>query len=276
MKKVKLRSLLLGTYITFITSISPLAISYDRCIDTDPNNSRDIITDEEVTVCVREWVPTISQLYTIPPQIVVTRPATTTQTGITSTIQTMTTTTEEIASTTTIQEIQTTVVETESTAADEILEVVFETTTEADVEAEVAEEESADIVEEITSEIVETLTPEPEVVESTLPITDQEFILIANVISHEAGCSWIGEYERACIVAAIMNRVNDSRWPNTVDAVVHQPYQMFNVPYNRVDYSGIGTEVIDNAIYAYFNGTYDCGSINSWYGDGRNNHFYTI
>lgn len=44
-----------------------------------------------------------------------------------------------------------------------------------------------------------------------LPITEQEFILLANVVSHEAGSSWITEYDRACIVAAIMNRVADSR-----------------------------------------------------------------
>jgi hypothetical protein len=71
-----------------------------------------------------------------------------------------------------------------------------------------------------------------------------------------------------------MNRLADPRFPNTIDSVVHQPYQMFDVPYYRIDYSGIGYEPINNAIYAYFNGTYDCGSINSWSGDGKHNYFY--
>lgn len=109
---------------------------------------------------------------------------------------------------------------------------------------------------------------------TSLPITEQEWILIANVVSHEAGCSWISEYERTCIVAAIMNRVKDPRFPNTIDAVLHQPYQFFNVPYYRVDYSGIGYEPIDDAIRAYFSGKYNCGNINSWSGSGRNNSFY--
>lgn len=109
---------------------------------------------------------------------------------------------------------------------------------------------------------------------SDLPITEQEFILLANVISHEAGCSWLSEYDRACIVAAIVNRVEDNRFPSSIDAVVHQPYQMFDVPYYRVDYSTLPREEIDKAIYAYYNGTYDFGSINSWSGDGTRNYFY--
>lgn len=109
-----------------------------------------------------------------------------------------------------------------------------------------------------------------------LPISEQDYILIANVISHEAGSSWISTYNRSQIVAAIMNRVSDSRFPNTVDGVVHQQGQMFDVPYYRVDYSGIGHEPIDEAINMYFSGEYDYGSITSWYGDGVNNYFYSI
>lgn len=110
--------------------------------------------------------------------------------------------------------------------------------------------------------------------ETGLPITDQEFILLCNLVSHEAGSSWITEYDRACIVAATMNRVADSRFPNTIDEVVHQPGQMFNVPYYRVDYSTLPREEIDNAVYAYFNGKYEFGNFNSWSGDGTNNYFY--
>jgi len=113
-----------------------------------------------------------------------------------------------------------------------------------------------------------------EQITTSLPITDQEFILLANVVSHEAGCDWLTEYDRACIVAAIMNRVSDSRFPDTIDEVVHQKGQMFDVPYYRVDYSTLSRELIDNAVYAYFNGTYEFGNINSWSGDGTKNYFY--
>lgn len=109
-----------------------------------------------------------------------------------------------------------------------------------------------------------------------LPISEQDYILIANVISHEAGSSWISTYNRSQIVAAIMNRVSDSRFPNTVDGVVHQQGQMFDVPYYRVDYSGIGYEPIDEAIDMYFSGEYDYGSITSWWGNGTENIFYSV
>lgn len=124
-----------------------------------------------------------------------------------------------------------------------------------------------------TEAVTDSVEVQP-VIEHTLPISGQDRVLIGNVISHEAGSAWINEYERVCIVAAIMNRVADSRFPNTVDGVLHQSGQFFDVPYYRVDYSGIGFEPIDKAIDAYFNGEYSCGNINSWSGDGSHNYFY--
>lgn len=106
-----------------------------------------------------------------------------------------------------------------------------------------------------------------------LSLTEQEWILISNVVSHEAGSLHISTYERSCIVAAIMNRVYDSRFPNTVDGVVHQAGQMFDVPYYRVDYSGIGYEPIDEAIRMYLDNPDGYGNINSWCGDGYHNYF---
>lgn len=176
----------------------------------------------------------------------------TTMTEVSTTCTTMFTTTTSTTSSTSTKTTTTTTVETTLTSTTTQMMTVPQST--APIEVEIA--------------------TEPVCVSTELPITDQEFTLIANVISHEAGSSWIGEYERACIVACIMDRVADPRFPNTIDGVVHQPYQMFDVPYYRIDYSGIGYEPIDNAIYAYFNGTYNCGSINSWTGDGKHNYFY--
>lgn len=155
--------------------------------------------------------------------------------------------------------------ETQSTTAATITEST--TTTEAPTEVTTAEVIPA------TEAVTDFVEVQP-VIEHALPISEQDRILIGNVISHEAGSAWISEYERVCIVAAIMNRVADSRFPNTVDGVLHQSGQFFDVPYYRVDYSGIGFEPIDRAIDAYFNGEYNCGNINSWSGDGSHNYFY--
>lgn len=127
-----------------------------------------------------------------------------------------------------------------------------------------------------TAEVVTTTYPQPIEVNRDLPITDQEYILISNVVSHEAGGNGLSDYDRSCIVAAIFNRVNDPRFPNTVEGVIYQPNQMFAAPYYRVDYYGIGFEALDRAIATYFSGQYNYGSINSWWGTGSVNVFYTI
>lgn len=180
-----------------------------------------------------------------PPTVV-----TTTTTALTTTTITTMSTTTTTTTTVTVTETTTPVATTTLTTVAETIPAVTEIETEPEIVAE------------------------SETVESSLPITEQDWVLIANVVSHEAGCSWISEYERVCIVAAIMNRVNDPRFPNTVDAVLHQRGQFFDVPYLRVDYSGIGYAPIDDAIKAYFDSKYDCGNINSWCGNGRNNKFY--
>ena len=243
MKKSRIRSSLMGA-VTLLTSSILLAImsgcGHDRT-DTEnyapPNN----ISNEVTNVCV-STTTTISttSLTTI----------STTNLWTTSSMTTLTTTT------TVVTTLMTETVATEN-----------QTTTEIKTEpVNIATEPIA--VEPINKEVAE------EVTYCELPITEQEFILLCNVVSHEAGSSWISEYERSCIVACVMNRVYDSRFPNTIDEVVHQPNQMFDVPYYRVDYSGVGYEPIDNAIYAYFNGTYNYGCINSWSGNGYNNTFY--
>ena len=147
------------------------------------------------------------------------------------------------------------------------------TTTESTTTTETTTEVTTVEVIPATEVVTDSVEVQP-VIEHTLPISEQDRILIGNVISHEAGSAWISEYERVCIAAAIMNRVADSRFPNTVDGVLHQSGQFFDVPYYRVDYSGIGFEPIDRAIDAYFNGEYNCGNINSWSGDGLHNYFY--
>ena len=176
------------------------------------------------------------------------------------------TTTTEVTSTTTSTTTNST---TTSTTTAETTTILMTTTTERIVYPTTS-------VIEVQPYVVEPQTEADVQSAGDLPISEQDYILIANVISHEAGSSWISTYNRSQIVAAIMNRVSDSRFPNTVDGVVHQQGQMFDVPYYRVDYSGIGYEPIDEAIDMYFSGKYDYGSITSWWGNGVENVFYSI
>lgn len=173
----------------------------------------------------------------------------------------------EVTTTTTVTETTTTTSTTTSTTT------TTETTTTTAVATEVyVQPETQPYVPEIAPTVVE----EPVEVSGDLPITETEYILLCNVVSHEAGSSWISEWERSSIVAAIMNRVYDSRFPNTIEEVIYQPNQVFAAPYYRVDYSGIGYEPIDSAVDAYFANPDAYGSINSWFGDGYHNTFYTM
>ena len=122
-----------------------------------------------------------------------------------------------------------------------------------------------DVINEQTSE---------EVVSNTLPITDEEFLYLCRIVYHEAGSYWISSYEKSQIVAGVMNRVNNSRWPNNVLGVLTQPYQFSGFdPYKDVS-SYTNYQACVDAVYAYFENPDAYGSHNSWYGNGRNNVFY--
>lgn len=182
---------------------------------------------------------------------------TTTESTCLITVLTTTTTTTTESTTTTITSTSTTSTSTSTTTT--TTTTAIELTTEVQIQT----------TECIQTECVETY----DATDTFSFLSEQDWILISNVISHEAGSSHISTYERSCIAAAIMNRVYDSRFPNTVDEVVHQAGQMFDVPYYRVDYSGIGYEPIDEAIRMYLANPNDYGNINSWSGDGYHNHY---
>jgi hypothetical protein len=130
--------------------------------------------------------------------------------------------------------------------------------------------------------IEETVTKEREtatIVETTITVVqDNNYVgidsysyqLLAELIEHEAGCSWINTYDKAHIAAAVMNRVYDARFPDTVyDNLIDQSqfpgyYPGCIVPsasaYEALDYYLAHSNEFDNS--------------NSWFGDGTSNYFY--
>lgn len=111
---------------------------------------------------------------------------------------------------------------------------------------------------------------------SDLPISESDFILLCNVVGHEAGSYWIGEYEKAYVVEVVMNRVYSPLYPNSVYEVLTQPYQFSgsSAYVNLGDYSGYVTESVKNAVKLYFSepGSFTQGYF-SFYGDGYRNYF---
>lgn len=109
-----------------------------------------------------------------------------------------------------------------------------------------------------------------------LPISESDFIILCNAVGNEAGSNWISEYDKACVVEVIMNRVNDPRFPNTILGVLTQPYQ-FTGASSYVylgTYSRHVTESVKNAVRLYFNdpSQFSQGFL-YFHGDGYRNYF---
>ena len=157
--------------------------------------------------------------------------------------------------------------------------------TEAETEAPSEEETAApeETVTEAETEAPATAAPTEAVQEANadttaneLPISESDFILLCNVVGHEAGSYWISEYDKACVVEVVMNRVNSSRFPNTIYGVLTQRNQFSGCGsyVNLGTYSGYVTESVKNAVKLYFNdpSQFSQGYLSFW-GDGTGNHF---
>lgn len=101
-------------------------------------------------------------------------------------------------------------------------------------------------------------------------VADTDRQLLAEIVWHEAGSSWISQYNKAKVAAGVMNRVNDSRFPGSVYGVLTQAGQFSGY------WPGCCTPTQEcyDAVDYYFNHTSEFNSDNSWWGDGRQNHFY--
>lgn len=142
------------------------------------------------------------------------------------------------------------------------------------------------ITEYVEPEVEPEPTPEsiPQPVEepamaTDLPITEYERVLLTNVVASEYGsdCHGYGGppitlYERACVVAVVMNRVYNSGFPNTIEGVLTEPYQ-FSGYYASSSYFQSVTQNCIDAVYYYFAHASEFPYYLSFWGDGAYNHF---
>ena len=158
------------------------------------------------------------------------------------------------------------------------------TTTTIETEPETVEtnpEETTETVEEDTTDPVNE-TEEDNGINTELEhyalnfITDEERIYLCNVVGTEYGANWVSLYDKALVVATIMNRVRDGGWSggreNTIYNVITAPYQYnpaYAVPYYR---SNVTQSCIDAVDY-YFMHRSEFPNVHSFWGDGRVNHF---
>lgn len=124
------------------------------------------------------------------------------------------------------------------------------------------------------TEIVQTEYQEPVAYGSYNDyITDYEHILLANCVANEYGSDWVSVYDKACVVAVVMNRVNSDRWPNTIESVLVQPDQ-FTGYWACGYYWDKTTQSCKNAVDYYFSHPDEFPYYTGFWGDGTYNHFY--
>lgn len=237
----KIRSSLWGTTALAIISIlfcMTLGCGRDK-MDTDNLGSPLPIVSEVSTT----WITSTT-----------TSTVTTSSTSTSTTSTTTTTTTEETTS-----RIETTTVTTNQT-------IVIVTETEAVYMPE---------------PVTEPTCTEPicEQTNNDLPISDYEKILLRNVVASEYGSDYHGyggapvtPYERACIVAVVMNRLRSPNFPNTIEGVLTQPnqfngYYACNYEWNTV------TDNVRAGVNYYFEHPDEFGNWLSFEGDGKYNYF---
>lgn len=117
---------------------------------------------------------------------------------------------------------------------------------------------------------IEIITPYVEPTPVAAGIDNYSRQLLAEITWHEAGSNWISQYNKAKVVAGVMNRVNDPRFPNTIYDVLVAPNQFTGY------WPGCCTpsQACYDAVDYYFAHTNEFNSDNSWWGDGYQNHFY--
>ena len=108
---------------------------------------------------------------------------------------------------------------------------------------------------------------------STYPITEYERILLCNIVANESGSDWIGIYDKACVVACVMNRVDNSNFPNSIEEVLTQPYQ-FSGYYASDYYYPTVTDACIQAVDYYFEHSNEFGNYLYFEGNGTNNVFH--
>ena len=90
---------------------------------------------------------------------------------------------------------------------------------------------------EVVTEPIEetTVATEPPTVQETVPpYTDDELEMLALVIYQEVGSDACSDEARLMVGTVVMNRVDDSRFPNTIYGVLTQEAQ-----YGRLHWTGL-------------------------------------
>ena len=114
-------------------------------------------------------------------------------------------------------------------------------------------------------------------------VTYEEQIMLANVVGGEYGSDWVPIYDKAMVVATVMNRYYDGGWQgynydgslreNTIYNILTAEGQ-YDPFYANTVYNWNVTESCIEAVEYYFANQELFPHVTSFYGDGTYNYFY--
>jgi spore germination cell wall hydrolase CwlJ-like protein len=188
----------------------------------------------------------------------------------TTTTRENTTTAKQITNTTTVQVESTTTTMAVTTTMMTQLEMM--TTTIEEAVDEVVEVELTTVSNEQSEGETEMPEITTETYTSNLPIAEYERILLCNLVGREYGSDYVSVYDKACVVAVVMNRVNSPQFPNTIYEVLTQPYQ-FSGYFASDSYSYQVTDSVIESVDYYFSHQEEFGNWFYFEGDGTYNYF---
>lgn len=285
--------------------IAVIIIAWSVVVDHSHTSIKANAPGEESTTVTTD----ISTTDTTSTTTVTTTTTTTTYTESTSTTSTKTVTTSETTDTETTTTSGTTTVTTTSVAVETrksrgdeyLIALAFDEEDDSSIEEEYVEEETTTVTETYIEEeefIEETTTTtecyedeyyeeetddeeyyeeEGEYEYTQLPITEDERILLCNLVGREYGQDYISTYEKAKVVAVVMNRMragSAAGFADTIYGVLTQPYQ-FSGYYVCYEYTWQVTDDVIAAVDYYFAHPEEFSSdIYYFYGDGYYNYFY--
>lgn len=92
-----------------------------------------------------------------------------------------------------------------------------------------------------------------EIISTPNKYTQEDLNLLSRVIFAEAGSDWLSDEHQRAVASVVLNRVNDSKFPNTIRDVVYQKGQ-YGCVYNGMINRTPNQRAIDNARYVLENG----------------------
>ena len=171
--------------------------------------------------------------------------------------------------------------ETTTTTTETPTSTTTETTT-TTITIEETTEEYVEYVQELAYDYYDETTAVDYCYDYTYGITDVEKVMLANVVGGEYGADWVSLYDKALVVATVMNRYYDGGWQgynydgslreNTIYNIITAQGQ-YDTFYANAYYNWNVTQSCIDAVDYYFSNQYMFPHVTSFYGDGTYNYF---